>query len=335
MNGDDDVCVCTQYHWTVHLKMDKMVNFMYVLSQLLIIFFKRVETTRISPLNGQSINSFQSTRMREFLLASSITSYHINHPTHFIFLCLHFHYLLSQPSQWGPVCSSSISCWFPECQDQRHTHVLCSKAQNSWDILPWARGCLQAGPTTSNPCPHGVPTVETVGLTDPRSHSDPQTVKSGWKRETASTPHTAASSEHFVEDRRPPPVEISGDGHVTAWAHCVWILFSVSNAGLFCLMWIFVQNQYLLSHIWNEKQSSSLELCPVAWPWPLSFPGNPPSPTGNSPAPISPFHGRPCSVLHPPPSPSPHSRLSRPRHYGPSGARSSVLWGLSCALQAV
>ena len=210
-----------------------------------------------------------------FILLELLTSYHINHPTHFIFLCLHFHYLLSQPSQWGPVCSSSISCWFPECQDQRHTHVLCSKAQNSWDILPWARGCLQAGPTTSNPCLHGVPTVETVGLTDPRSHSDPQTVKSGWKRETASTPHTAASSEHFVEDRRPPPVEISGDGHVTAWAHCVWILFSVSNAGLFCLMWIFVQNQYLLSHIWNEKQSSSLELCPVAWPWPLSLPGKP------------------------------------------------------------
>ena len=61
---------------------------------------------------------------------------------------------------------------------------------------------------------------------------------------------------------------------------------------------------------------------------------NPPSPTGNSPAPISPFHGRLCSVLHPAPSPSPHSRLSGPRHYGPSGARPSVLWGLSCALQA-
>lgn len=102
--------------------------------------------------------------MQEFLLASSITSYHINHPTHFTFLCLHFHYLLSQPSQWGPVCSSSISCWFLECQDQRHTHVLCSKAQNSWDILPWATGCLHASPTTSNLCPHGASTVETVGL---------------------------------------------------------------------------------------------------------------------------------------------------------------------------
>ena len=206
--------------------------------------------------------------MQEFLLASSITSYHINHPTHFIFLCLHFHYLLNQASQWGPVCSSSISYWFLECQDQRHTHVLCSKAQNSWDILPWATGCLHASPTTSNLCPHGASIVDTVGLQILGVTLTHELWSQVEIEKLLPPPHTAASSEHFVEDWCPPPVEISSDGHVTAWAHCVWIFVSVSNAGLFCLMWIFVQNQYLLFHIWNEKQSSSLELCPVAWPWP-------------------------------------------------------------------
>lgn len=56
---------------------------MCALSQRLIIFKKRVETTRISPLNGQSINSLQSTWMRELLSEATITSYHINHTTHF------------------------------------------------------------------------------------------------------------------------------------------------------------------------------------------------------------------------------------------------------------
>lgn len=46
-----------------------------------------------------------------------------------------------------------------------------------------------------------------------------------------------------------------------ASAHCARILVAVSSAGLFCLMWIFVENQYLLSHIRNEKQSSYLEIC--------------------------------------------------------------------------
>ena len=121
--------------------------------------------------------------------------------------------------------------------------------------------------------------------------------------------------------------------NLTAWAYSVRISFSVSNAGLFCLMWIFVQNRYLLFHVWNEKQSSYLEICPShhlplgPTPTPdncLSL-ENPPSPTGNSPAPVLPVIADPAPSPQPASSPSPHSRLSHPQHYRHLGPDHSVL----------
>lgn len=66
---------------------------------------------------------------------------------------------------------------------------------------------------------------------------------------TASPPTRLA---HQLRWRRPARAAV-----LVASVYRAGTRFSVPGTGLFCLMWIFVQNQQLLSHTGNEKQSSS------------------------------------------------------------------------------
>lgn len=116
---------------------------------------------------------------------------------------------------------------------------------------------------------------------------------------------------------------------MTACAHCVWILFSCLQCRPILPDVDFVQTS--MSFTTFGMTSKAVPWSAALWPNPdhcLSL-KTPPSPMrGTAQLPSQSFHGRPCSVLHPPPSFTTQQAFF-------ILSTSWTIWGLFCVVGSV